>query len=450
MKTNKKRLSASLLMLMLCSAPALGLASPADDPDDPAYVQKTAIPDAEKARAEAPGLDALAEKAPKEITLIDRQATPETAALYQYLAALPQTGHILYGHQNVVHHKMFLTDSGSVSDTEDVTGSIAGIVGMDALSLTGAELTLTPSERQAGLTYTDKLIKISEAAHRKGAILTLSMHMPNFAEVAKKGKKNGQWDYSGYSPNNLSGNVGHRILPGQDLNEVYNGYLDLVADYLLKLQAKGIPVIFRPLHEHNGSWFWWGGNNIDEGDFLELWHYTVKYLRDTKGVHNCLYAYSPNGPFFDEASYLSRYPGDRYADILGVDTYNDEQKAEWFKHLDQTLAVMQKAAQKHAKLTALTEAGVRDGGALPVKGNRDKRWFQDVAKICLDRQVPYFLTWANFEKLEHNFFEPYMVSDTRGHEMINEFIDFYNEPSTLFADGIIDFTKLPSPVVRKN
>lgn len=448
MKKQKKALSACILMTMLCASPALGLANPVDNSEDPAYVQKTAVPDAAKAKAEAPSLKQLAEKAPKKITLTDRKATPEAVALYQYLTALPQTGHILYGHQNDVHHKMFRTTDGSSSDTEDITGSIAGVVGMDALSLTGAELTLTPKEIASGLTYTDKLVKISEAAHQQGAILTLSMHMPNFAEVAKKGKKNGQWDYSGYSPNVLSGDVGHRVLPGQDLNAVYNGYLDLVADYLLRLQADGIPVIFRPFHEHNGSWFWWGGNNIEEGDFLELWHYTVQYLRDTKGVHNCLYAYSPNGPFSDESSYLDRYPGDRYVDILGLDTYNDEQKQEWFDHLDQTLAIMQDIAQKHGKLTALTEAGVRDGGSLPLKGNRDKRWFQDVTKICLARKVPYFLTWANFEKLEHNFFQPYMVSDTRGHEMINEFIDFYNEPSTIFADGIIDFTKLPAPVVR--
>ena len=444
----KHKKTIGMLALLLCTTPAWVLASPADNPDDPAYVTRTVVADTAKAKAEAPTVSELAAKAPREVTLVDRKATPETAALYQYLAALPQTGHILYGHQNDVHHKMFRVNSGSNSDTKDVTGSIAGVVGMDALSLTGAELTLTPSERKAGLTYTDKLVKITEAASQQGAIITLSMHMPNFAAVAQKGQKNGQWDYSGYSPNNLNGNVGHRVLPGQDLNPVFNGYLDLVADYLLQLQARNIPVIFRPLHEHNGSWFWWGGNNIDEGDFLELWHYIVKYMRDTKGVHNCLYAYSPNGPFFDESGYLNRYPGDRYVDILGVDTYNDEQKPEWFKNLDKTLAVMQKAAQEHGKLTALTQAGVRDGGALPVTGNRDKRWFQNVNAVCLKHQVPYFLTWANFEKLEHNFFEPYMVSDTKGHEMINEFINFYNEPGTIFADGVTDFTKLPAPTVK--
>lgn len=51
-------------------------------------------------------------------------------ALYQYLAALPKTGHVLYGHQNDVHHKMFRVDSGTSSDTADVTGSIAAVVGV--------------------------------------------------------------------------------------------------------------------------------------------------------------------------------------------------------------------------------------------------------------------------------------------------------------------------------
>ena len=64
------------------------------------------------------------------------------------------------------------------------------------------------------------------------------------------------------------------------------------------------------------------------------------------------------------------------------------------------------------------------------------QWFSKVAKIAVDHKVPYFMTWSNFEKLTNNFFAPYMVSKNRGHEMINEFVDFYNEPETLFADGV--------------
>lgn len=121
---------------------------------------------------------------------------------------------------------------------------------------------------------------------------------------------------------------------------------------------------------------------------------------------------------------------------MGVDTYDDDQTGQWYTDLCGDLDVMQQVSAKHGKLMSITEVGVRRGGSLAVTGNVDKQWFSKVAKIAVDHKVPYFMTWSNFEKLTNNFFAPYMVSKNRGHEMINEFVDFYNEPATLFADGV--------------
>ena len=425
-------------------------ASPLNDPDDPAYVERTVVADGAKAKAEAPTAETLAASAPQEIALVDRKASPRTAALFQYFKALSANNYVMYGHQNDTHHKMFLSlREISESDTKDVVGALPAVVGEDALSLTGAELSLTPGERKAGMSYKDKLVKLSEQASQEGSIITFSMHMPNFEQVAKRPKIDGKYDYSGYSPNDVSGDVGMRILPDGDLNEVYNGYLDMVADYLLDLQAKDIPVVFRPFHEHNGSWFWWGKTRIEEGDYMALWQYTVKYLRDTKGLHNLLYAFSPNGPFADEDSYLYGYPGDRYVDILGLDFYDDKQNDKWMSDLEKSLNVVQAKAQASGKVMALTETGVRKEGSLSIKGNRNKRWFNQVGQIASKCGAAYMMTWANFAKLEHNFFSPYMVSETRGHEMVNEFVEFYNAPKTIFADGVCDYTKLPAPCISR-
>ena len=57
--------------------------------------------------------------------------------------------------------------------------------------------------------------------------------------------------------------------------------------------------------------------------------------------------------------------------------------------------------------------------------------------------MPYFMTWANFEKERRNFYQPYMTDDAYGHEMIDGFVAFYNEPSSLFADGIADYRRMP-------
>lgn len=439
---NKKYLRIAVACACLSMVPAAVFANPVTDADDPAYVERTVQPDAAKAKAEAPTIAQLAPLVNEKLVTSDKKATKEAVGLYRYLDAVGKSGYVIYGHENDAHHKMFRPEGGSESDTKDVTGSLAGMTGFDALSFTGDELRLTDVEANMGVTCVDRMVDITTKAAKEGSILTLSMHMPNFDLVAKKAKVTGKVDYSGYSPNVMEGNVAQRILPGGDLNKLYTGYLDMVADYGLRMQKQGIPVIFRPLHEHNGSWFWWGAKNTSAQDFQKLWEYTVKYLRDTKGVHNFLYAYSPNGPFDTAESYLDRYPGDAWVDIMGIDTYDDDQTGAYFQKLDSSLGVMQQVAAKHGKIIAVTEAGVRQGGSLAVTGNVDKKWFSEVAAIAERHHAPYFMTWSNFEKLPHNFFSPYMVSKTRGHEMINDFVNFYNEKGTLFADGIADYRAL--------
>ncbi len=442
----RKAYLTAALLAALSLTQGICAASPTDDPMDSVYVEKTVQADNAKAKAEMPKPADLANVEPayaKTARLTDRQAIPAVRSLYRYLAALPQKGYVLYGHQNDAHHKMFRIKSGTESDTKDVTGSLSGVVGIDALSLTGDELHPREAAKIEGTTLMDKTVNLSLKAAKEGAILTMSMHLPNFEVVSKKPKVNGKYDFLGYSANKLEGNVAHRILPGGDLNPVYTAYLDMVAEYALHLQAANVPVLFRPFHEHNGSWFWWGGNNVNDEDFDALWKFTVKYLRDTKGVHNFLYAYSPNGPFDDADRYFERYPGDAWVDMLGVDYYQDNGNDAYYDQLETTLALMRSEAEKRHKLIGLTECGVRDGGSLALTHNKDKKWFTRIMQICQKEKVPYYLTWANFEKEAHNFFEPYMVNDTRGHEMVDDFVRFYNEPASIFADGNADYRQMP-------
>lgn len=438
----KRLLRMTMTAALLGSMTTAVLANPVTDADDTAYVTLTAAADHAKAKAEAPKADELAPLAMKEFKLADGKARPETVALFRYLSALPKAGKVIYGHENDAHHKMFRPEGGSNSDTKDITGTYAGLIGFDSLSFTGDELRLTDVEANQGITHVQRMAEITGEAAEEGAIITLSMHMPNFDIAAKKQKADGRVDFSNYSAHITEGNVVNRILPNGDLNGLFNQYLDNVADYAHRMEEKNVSIIYRPFHEHNGFWFWWGKEHCYAKDFQDLWVYTVKYLRDTKQVHNMLYAYSPNGPFDNAAAYMDRYPGDAYVDIMGIDSYDDDQSGQWYKNMEMSLDVISKVAEKHKKIVAITEAGVRDGGSLAVSGNKDKQWFSKVADIAVKHGAAYFMTWSNFEKLPHNFFAPYMVSKTKGHEMINEFVDFYNMPETIFADGITDFTSL--------
>ncbi|MEW9926141.1 glycosyl hydrolase [Clostridium butyricum] len=414
--------------------------------EDP-YVEKTVEP-VKQGLVEVDSLEM-----PSEVKLVDNEATKATADLYAYLKALGKTDKVIYGHQNDTHHKA-LYKQGTNSDTKDVTGSIAGIIGMDTLSFTGDELELTDEEKKEGLTLPKKAAQIDAQAAKEGAIITLSSHMPNFEIVKNKELVDGKYDYSGYSPNKTSGNIVSRIMPGGDLNEVYTGYLDLIAEYADELQKENVPVLFRPFHENNGSWFWWGGAFCDAQSYKNLFAYTVDYLRNTKNIHNFLYVYSPNGPFENDKEYLSRYPGDEYIDILAFDMYHDDPLAEaskdpWMESLKETINLVQGIADSKGKLSAVSETGIRiNGGGMPETGNPNKTWFKDVSDIISKSDMPYYMVWANFNNTD-NFFAPFMANDKKGHEMINEFIDYYNDKNTVFADRIDDYASVDTQISDK-
>lgn len=410
------------------------------------YVEKTAVP----TKQELVSIDDL--EMPSSVKLVDDKASKETSGLYAYLTGIGKSDKVIYGHQNDTHHKA-LYKQGTNSDTKDITGSISGIVGMDTLSFTGDELELTDAEEAANITLPQKAAKIDAEAAKEGAIITLSSHMPNFAIVKEKGKDaDGKYDYSGYSPNKTSGNIVSRIMPGGDLNEVYTGYLDMIAEYAHELDDT--PILFRPFHENNGSWFWWGGAYCDAQAYKNLFAYTVDYLKDTKNVHNFLYVYSPNGPFENKEEYLSRYPGDEYIDVLAFDMYHDDpmddaSKDPWMSSLKETIDLVQGIADSKNKLSAVSETGIRiDGGGMPITGNLNKTWFQNVSDIISESNMPYYMVWANFNNSD-NFFAPFMVNDQKGHEMINDFINYYNDEKTVLADRIDDYSKSDTQISDK-
>ena len=374
---------------------------------------------------------------PSEVKLVDEKVTDETSSLYSYLMGLSKTDKVIFGHENDTHHKGGKYEipgdtSGIKSDTLDMTGSIAGLVGMDTLSFTGDEL-------DGGV---DAAAQVAIQAAEEGGIITLSAHMPNFEIVKDKGLDDeGNYDYSGYTPGVTKGDIVQRIMPGGDLNEIFLGYLDLIADYGTQLEAEGVPVLFSPFHENNGSWFWWGKAFCDEQTYKNLYAYTVEYLRDVKGVHNFLYVYSPGGPFEDEEDYLSRYPGDEFVDILAFDMYHDNPTEDdsWMSVLEETIDLVQGLAEKKGKLSAVSEIGMRVGnGGTAQVGNTRKDWYNEVLDVVSGSGMPYFMVWANFDDKE-NFYVPYRMTETTGHEMINEFIDFYNDERSVFAKQTGDF-----------
>ena len=417
------------------------------------FVEITATPSA-KTQADINGM-------PTSVSLADTGATAETRALYSYLQNLDAKNQVLFGHQNDTH-KSVNPNAKDGSDCKDITGSISGLVGIDSLALTGTEL---------GLDNTDdaiaKAIEIGKDVAKQGGIVSLSTHMPNMgnSKIKTVTDANGNitYDFSECDfaeSKDLSNNCAKEELPGGKYNEQFKAYLDIIAKYANGLKDEDgnlIPVLFRPFHECDGGWFWWGSAATDNETYKALFRYMEDYLNE-QGVDNFIYVYSPGGPI--EEDYLDRYPGDEYVDVLAFDYYDDYSSAdaaysdEYVKNLKSSCNSLKKIADAHGKVAAIGEAGVRvmkadgsDQEGILVKNNpiKGQNWYKQVNEVAKETGMSYLLLWANFS--DTNFYIPYKYNDTKGQELINEFIDFYNEDSSVFADGTNFYGKADTATV---
>ncbi len=395
------------------------------------------------------------------IKLADEKADAGTVALYQYLKAVGNSSSVIYGHMEDTVLKAGSSSLPGYSDTEDVTGSISAIDGLDCGGLfTGFAdkfASRYPDEAVSlGISNDDTTaeddIKAAAAFSNKsieaGAIMTLSAHMPNFAYSVKKdnadsiGKTYDQFDYTVADSYTLTGDCVNNILPGGKFNEAYTAYLDLIAEYASLVNGT---VLFRPLHENTGGWFWWGSTFCTADTYKSVFKYTVDYLRDEKNVHNFLYLYGPGSEAASEAEYEERYPGDGYVDLVGFDSYDnnpDESANYTFQdNFRNTIRLTDAFAKKHNKLFAVTETGIANGSkALLSSGNKRKNWYKEILDIVTDSEFDccYFMLWSNYSS-SGSYYTPFVVKDNGdgtlcGHEMLDPFITFFwSDAKSIFA-----------------
>jgi mannan endo-1,4-beta-mannosidase len=156
---------------------------------------------------------------------------------------------------------------------------------------------------------------------------------------------------------------------------------------------------------------------------------TVKYLRDTKGVHNLLYAYSPS-EVNDEAGFLERYPGDEYVDVIGFDSYVPVKEKEHIEHykkiVDLNMNIITSYAAKTDKIPCLSETGMESVS--------DPTYFTEILYPLISKyKISYVLLWRNaWEKDKpHHYYAPFP-----GHPACDDFKAFVEKPDILMAKDI--------------
>ena len=209
--------------------------------------------------------------------LADERAFDETLQLRNDLVQIRRSG-IAFGHQDGTAYGFNWTHSGFPSDSDvlRVAGDYPAVLGFD---LGKIERGGTLNINSLSFSLMKELIR---EAHEAGSITTLSWHADN----PITGRSS--WHIAG-SPN--------RILEGGDSHERLDYYLRRVAEFMHDLRdsdGNPIPVIFRPWHEMNGTWFWWGRALLTPEEFQQLYRNTVDILTNTYDVHNCLLYTSPS------------------------------------------------------------------------------------------------------------------------------------------------------------
>ena len=357
--------------------------------------------------------------------------------LINRMAKIQQKGY-MYGHQDDPFYGISWEWDNDRSDTYDLVGDYPGVMGFD---LGGLEM--GDAKNLDSVPFTRMRQEIIRQ-HERGGIVTISWHPRNpllgttawiekditaYNEAVAALKKIGREDLATQIDDPRS--TVKSILPGGKMADKYQVWLKRITDFLVTLKDKKgnqVPVIFRPWHENNGNWFWWGQANCSDADFHALWNLTQDYVNAVEVGNGLMlrdyivWSYSPNlqGNWTEE-KWMVRYPGDDRVDLIGEDAYQWGSEADFKTQLDADLALITKIAKEHGKLIAMTECGYQN--------SPDATWWQRVFKPIIEKYpVCYFLPWRNYSK-EH-------FGASKDAKTADDFKEWAKGKKMLFVKGI--------------
>jgi mannan endo-1,4-beta-mannosidase len=164
--------------------------------------------------------------------------------------------------------------------------------------------------------------------HKEGSIITLMWHAVRPVDEEPNG-----WEES--VQNKLTDAEWRELItPGAPLHNRWLKQLKVVADHLTKLRNARVPVLWRPYHEGNGNWFWWGGRPGPRGS-QALYRLMLEVFTRQYGLNNLIWVWNAN-KVNDEGNagpYRDYYPGHSYADILATDIYRGDFQDRHYEEL---------------------------------------------------------------------------------------------------------------------
>lgn len=359
------------------------------------------------------------------ITLLDKNATQETKALYSNLWKLQIDNKVLFGHHDdLLYGRTWMTAPGR-SDTKDVTGDFPGIYSVDFSEIM--------DDRSSTSTLNAHRLRTIKEARARGEVITACAHLNNPLTGGDS------WD-------NKQGTVTAILQTGSPTNLQFLSWLDKLAVFANNLKddhGKLIPVIFRPFHEHTQNWSWWGSSATTESEFIQLWKFTIDYLKDKKGVHNFIYAISPQlDTLGNKESFLYRWPGDNYVDFIGTDSYHGTNTSAFSSNL-RNLGILSREKGKPCGVTETGVEGIRDGSGKSL----NNYWTDQIGTPIENKGISMVIAWRNAYDPQNN--GHHYFSAFAGEATADNFVQFYKSPHTMFSKDLPNMYQMAEGITVK-
>ena len=194
----------------------------------------------------------------------------------------------------------------------DASGKNVVLVGFDFLHASGLN-----SDQQWYQGYTHASLEMAKTVWKAGGIPQFNWHWkdPTHKIEAFYTQSGNETSYTEFSINKAYDESTGKWKTSSDEYKAIVRDMEMIADSLLTLQKEGVAVLWRPLHEASGKWFWWGTDGAKP--CIALYKLMFDIFVNQKGLHNLIWVWTT-----DEASdALDWYPGDEYVDVVGRDYY---------------------------------------------------------------------------------------------------------------------------------
>lgn len=366
--------------------------------------------------------DPVEEEEAVTLQLVDKNATDETKALYSNLWKIQSEGFMFGHHDDLLYGRDWISEQGG-SDVKEICGDYPAVFSVDFAEIM--------DDRYVTGDLNDDRKRTILEARRRGEVILANCHLNNPLTGGDA------WD-------NTDNTVVKKILEdGSDVQIEFKSWLDRLSDFVTNLKDDNgdlIPIIFRPYHEHTQTWSWWGKSCTTQEEFIDLWRFTVDYLKNEKGVHNLIFAISPQ---LDAAgsidNLLYRWPGDAYVDFIGLDSYHGTNSDALSTNV-KNLAQLSKEKKKPVGITETGIEGIR-------KGNGEEYpdyWTKEILMPIIGKDISMVVMWRNkYDPAHtgHHFYGPWT-----GHSSAADFVKFYESSFTWFSNDLPDMYKMAQGV----